>query len=318
MPDKRRYFKEIRFRQLRSLVNLKRLGSFSAVAEEQEISVPSVWQQIRALEQTFATSLVSSTGRGATLTEAGLLLANMASGIVQDFDLVIQQFRNRAESLPRRLTVATTGTLLVNELHGPLREFRRQFAGVELCFLDRPSAAARDLLLDGSVELAVIGRLRDDDLPCEGFSISPLTKYPFMLVAPQGHPLLTRQRVSMKDVVREPLVLPVEGANSRRAVNAAFARHELLDRVHLTLEASYIGVLAGYIQDGFGISLLSVSPQILSQADSPDSPYHGLGFRDMTRQLGHEEIILLRRPVPFEPEFRQAFCEIVATAIKSK
>ena len=64
-------------------------------------------------------------------------------------------------------------------------------------------------LLEDKVALAVIGRLGDDedDYESAGFQVTCLTRYPFVLVAPEGHPLLTRKRVSVKDVVKEPLVV---------------------------------------------------------------------------------------------------------------
>jgi len=41
MSIQRRYFKELRFRQLRALVELARGGSFTAVAAAMKISVPA-------------------------------------------------------------------------------------------------------------------------------------------------------------------------------------------------------------------------------------------------------------------------------------
>ena len=68
MPaEPRRYFKELRFRQLRALVELAQKGSFTAVAETLKLSVPSAWQQIRALEEEFGTTLVRQNGKTVTL-----------------------------------------------------------------------------------------------------------------------------------------------------------------------------------------------------------------------------------------------------------
>ena len=49
-PSARRYFKEVRFRQIRALVELSRRGSFASTATSLGLAVPSVWQQVRALE----------------------------------------------------------------------------------------------------------------------------------------------------------------------------------------------------------------------------------------------------------------------------
>ena len=63
MPTERRYFKEMRFRQLRALVELARHKTFSAVASELGLSVSSTWQQVRALEEEFDVQLVAAKGQ---------------------------------------------------------------------------------------------------------------------------------------------------------------------------------------------------------------------------------------------------------------
>ena len=51
MKSGRRFFKELRFRQLRALVELSRQKTLSAVATALKMSVVSAWRQVRALEE---------------------------------------------------------------------------------------------------------------------------------------------------------------------------------------------------------------------------------------------------------------------------
>ena len=63
MPRVHRYFKELRLRQLRAIVELARRGSFAEVARALDLSVASVWQQIRGMEKEFGVPLVQVVGR---------------------------------------------------------------------------------------------------------------------------------------------------------------------------------------------------------------------------------------------------------------
>lgn len=63
MPRVHRYFKELRLRQLRAIVELARRGSFAEVARALDPSVASVWQQIRGMEKEFGVPLVQVVGR---------------------------------------------------------------------------------------------------------------------------------------------------------------------------------------------------------------------------------------------------------------
>ena len=44
--EERRYFKEVRFRQIRALFEVSRHGSFAAAARSLGMATPSVWRQV--------------------------------------------------------------------------------------------------------------------------------------------------------------------------------------------------------------------------------------------------------------------------------
>jgi DNA-binding transcriptional LysR family regulator len=64
--------------QLRSLCETGRLGSFWAAAKALEVSHPTVWKQVHALERQFGLPLMATHRYGCQLTVAGRLLIAMA------------------------------------------------------------------------------------------------------------------------------------------------------------------------------------------------------------------------------------------------
>ena len=158
---KTRRFKQLRFRQLRAFVELSHCGSFAAVANKLELSVPSVWQQVRALEKAFGCELVHSEGRRLVFTDRGQLLLNMAAPLVRGFDELVLTFSQPPEEAHKRLSLAAPNIALTNELPGPLDRFRREFPDVELQLIDRGSAACIELVETGEVDMSVAGRHED-------------------------------------------------------------------------------------------------------------------------------------------------------------
>ena len=65
-------------RQLRTLSEVAERGSFSAAAEALGVSQPAVSQQIRALEREIGEPLLDRGGRGARLTEQGVMVQRYA------------------------------------------------------------------------------------------------------------------------------------------------------------------------------------------------------------------------------------------------
>ncbi|HEV8452874.1 MAG TPA: LysR family transcriptional regulator, partial [Gaiellales bacterium] len=65
-------------RQLRTLTEVADRGSFSAAAEALGVSQPAVSQQVRALEREIGEPLLDRGGRGAHLTERGVMVHRYA------------------------------------------------------------------------------------------------------------------------------------------------------------------------------------------------------------------------------------------------
>ena len=77
-----RAYKEITLQQLRSFCETVRLGSLTAAADSLGLARPTVWKQVHALEHHLGVQLVEPHTRGCQATEAGRLLADIASPLV--------------------------------------------------------------------------------------------------------------------------------------------------------------------------------------------------------------------------------------------
>ena len=148
---RRRYFKQLRIAQFRAIIELADKKGFAAAAASLELSTPSVWQQIRSLEDEFNVPLLSVSGQTVSLTSHGELLVDLATPVVEGFDSLVEQFSNRAEKIQKRLSVASPANILVNELPSPIHEYHKKHKNVELSLIDLPSNPARKLLEDGEV-----------------------------------------------------------------------------------------------------------------------------------------------------------------------
>lgn len=307
----RRFFKELRFQQLRALVEVARAKSFAGAAATLDLATPSVWQQVRGLEEEFGVELVRVSGKVVALTDDGAALADLARPLVAGFDSLHEAFAGRTDAGPKRLVLASTLQLLKNELREPLAEYRRRHPDVGLTIIDRPSAKARQALEDGEADVAVVGLL--GATPGPSLVTTRLTAYPFVLLAPAGHPVLSATRPTVRAVAKHPLVLPSAAANSRSRVDEVFRRAGVADGLNVAADGSNFDLLLDLVVQGFGVSVVSVSPLILNRLASDR---HGppVVVRDLTRLFGEEAVVLLRRAGRFEPAHHRAFAEMVREA----
>jgi DNA-binding transcriptional LysR family regulator len=313
MNSKRRYFKQVRMAQFRAMLELSRGKGFAAAAEALDLATPSVWQQVRALEDEFGVALIEVNRQHVSLTEQGRLLVDLAEPVVHGFDSLLEQFNEQSKTIPRRLAVASPASILVNELPAPICEYYRRYGDVELSLIDVASNAARKLLEDGEVDLAVAGQL-ETSFPST-LSADPITSFPFMLVCPEEHPILAFKRISPKTLARFPLVMSSAGTNTRIRVDQVLADAGLLDKRRIVCETSTKDLLLQFVQFGFGIAIVPISPRYNVQSDSPYANTQRLVFRDLSDVFGHEQIVILRRRHRREPPHQKAFREIVMQSV---
>ena len=245
-PPKRRYFKEVRFRQIRALVELSRQGSFTSAAASLGLAVPSVWQQVRALEDEYGVQLVSSHGPQLSLTEDGQNLVEIATPLVEGFDSLREIFADRHRTTPRSLTIVAPAPMLLGALRKPIAAYRQKFPAVNLTLIDRPSQLARELIEAGGADIAILGHAQGDE-PLSQFSIWTLGSYPFQLICPDDHPLATAPRITLADIVQHPLVLSVEQSSSHRQIRHIFTEAGLGGRMKVTTTATNRALLLDYV-----------------------------------------------------------------------
>jgi len=305
--SKRRYFKELRLQQFRSLVHTQRNGSFTAAARELDLSRTSVWQQIRALEDDFGVELVVVVDHQPQLTAEGRLLFELLGPLVDAFDTVKDSFLGQLDRIPRRLTVATTSSVLNHELREPTAKFRRKYPDVSLNFIDRTSASALELLTTAKADIAVVGRVKG--LPSEAnLDIRPLINCPFVMACSKKHPLATRDNFRLHDLAKYPLILPSVGTNGRQRIDAVLEKEGMPENLQIAMQSSNTSVLLAYAEDGLGIALVSVGARLANLHKNR------LCLQDASHLFGHEEIIIVRRKSRFERtenQFANHFAELI-------
>jgi len=311
----RRYFKEVRFRQLRALVELSRQGSFASAAAALGLAVPSAWQQIRALEDEYGVQLVLAQGSQVSLTQDGRMLVDLAAPLVESFDSLREVFEDRHRTAPRTLTVVAPAAMLSVALRGPIIRYRKAWPTVKLTLIDRPSHAARSVMENDEADIGIIGLARGDE-PMPQFQAWPLASFPFHVVCQKTHPLATARRFTLIDLVKQPLVLSAEDSSSHRQIRHVFEQAGLVDRMSVTMTATNRALLLSYVAIGFGIAIGTSAAS--SKLPKPAGGGTELVRRDASSLFGHEKVFLMQRKGRHELPHVKAFRELVLKSVSSE
>ena len=130
---------------LRAFEAAARAGSFSAAAQELNVTHAAIAQHVRAVEAHLGLSLLVREGRGMALTESG---AQLAAALADGFGQIVtgvRVIRDAAEARP--LAISVTPTFAENWLMPRFSDFWAKHPGFELAIT--PSMAVVDLRRDG-------------------------------------------------------------------------------------------------------------------------------------------------------------------------
>ena len=198
--------------KLRAFAAIVRCGSISAAAHELYVSQPAVSKHLATLERELGTSLVTRSRDGASLTQAGEVLADY----VLRAEALLANARRALEADVETGTLALAasgipGTYVLPEL---LARFRRRHPGIEVDFDVTTSEGALELVRAHTVELGVVGGLT---VPPE-LESEPLLEDEIVVVGP---PTLGGRRIRPKELERSTWLSREEGSATRAAVETA-------------------------------------------------------------------------------------------------
>lgn len=236
--------------QLRSFEAVVRLGAVGRAALALNLAQPTVSTQMKELAAVTGLPLLQAQGRGLVATPQGERLAEAARELFAAW----QRFEDdiaEMQGLKRgrlRLAAVTTTEYFLPDLLGP---FARAHPGIqiELAVENRDAVVAR--LESGSDELAAM-MLPPEHLPLHRW---PFLSNPLVPVAPLGHPLAGRRRVTLAQLLDQPLLVREAGSGTRLALEQLLAERGLHWPPRMALGSNE--AIKHAVRAGLGLAVLS-------------------------------------------------------------
>jgi LysR family transcriptional regulator, low CO2-responsive transcriptional regulator len=234
--------------QLRAFHAVAREGGFTAASRVLNVGQPTLTSQVRALELSFDVELFHRQGRRVIMTESGKELFAVARRIMD--------LEGEAKDLLRAFGGFHTGTLHVGAV-GPyhatemLSAFSDRFPGIKLSVVVGNSREMVDLLLDYSVDVAVLAHVEDDPRICA----MPYSRHPVNVFVHKSHPFAKRRHIKIAELEGQRTVLREKGSTTRLAFEAALERANVT--ISPVMEIGSREAVWQAVTKGIGISVVS-------------------------------------------------------------
>jgi LysR family transcriptional regulator, benzoate and cis,cis-muconate-responsive activator of ben and cat genes len=195
-------------------MELRHLRYFVAVAEEENVtraavrlhvSQPGLSRQVRDLEDEIGFPLLQRKARSVRLTEAGRRFLVEARAVLQHADDAVKAARAVASGIAEEIHVGYAPSLTVQILPQALRTFQAEFPGVRVMLHDLSTEEMIARLHEGKLQLALA--VQPSRKMLRRLRFVELARYPLCVAVAPGHPLARLRKVSLAQVVGEPLIV---------------------------------------------------------------------------------------------------------------
>ena len=150
------------------------------------------------------------------------------------------------------LSIATTHTQARYVLPPPVALMRKRFPKVNISLHQGTPEQVAKMVID---EVADIGLATESLAQFDELVTLPCYEWHHVAVMPSAHPLAQVERISLEDLVAEPLISYHPSFTGRTRIDQAFAARRLVPEV--VLEAIDADVIKTYVRLGLGIGIVA-------------------------------------------------------------
>jgi LysR family transcriptional regulator, low CO2-responsive transcriptional regulator len=230
------------------------LTSFTGAAKALGLTQAAVSQRIQALEQTLRKSLFQRRGGRVMLTEAGQTLYLYAQRILDLHREARREIIGFDAPVAGELLIASSSIPGEHLLPALLSVFGQRYPHIRVRASVSDSVGAIGQVERGEVSLGLVGRKVE----------KPHLEYRFLvsdrmvLVVPPGHVSSKRKKVTLKQLIRYPLVMRESGSGLRHCFEKSLERAgRSLAEIRVALELGSNEAIKEAVLRGVGVAILS-------------------------------------------------------------
>lgn len=263
----------ITFRQLRYFLVLAEELHFGRAAQRLHISQPPLSASLRQLEEELGVRLLERNSRHVAMTAAGQAFYRQSRRVLEQLEDSRELVRRIDSSPSGLLRVGFTPAMLFRQLPDAMTELQARHPGIDVQLIEKNSAEQVEAISLGKLDLGFIHAI---PLPATMSSLT-IADETFLCCLPTQHPLATRDTLTIRDLVGEPLVMFNRNLAPHYYDRIVSLFHVADAKPTIKHEVSYWLTIVTLISRGMGIALIPealANPMISSVSFIPMADCH--------------------------------------------
>jgi DNA-binding transcriptional LysR family regulator len=288
---------------LETFAKAAELSSFTAAAHALGLTQAAVSQRVHALEAALGAPVFHRPGGRVRLTDAGRRLYDYAQRILDLHRAARWEITGHEAPAAGELRIAASSIPGEHLLPALLSDFRRKHPHVQVRAAVSDSLAVMRQVERGEASVGLVGRKADNP----HLEFRYLASDRIVLVAPPGHALGRRKRVTVAQLAAHPLVLREAGSGLRHCFEAALGRagRSLAD-LQIALELGSNEAIKEAVLRGVGVAVLSSRAV---QKELAAGQLHALEVHDLRCNRDMFIVLDKRRVLPLPARLFLTFLE---------
>ena len=230
-------------RQVRYFVMVAQTGSFSQASKELFISQSTLSQQIQQLENEVGVKLLERNTRKVTLSEYGQEFLPYAKNLIYDAEACLGSIMDVRNMATGKLVIGVTYTFS-SVMVDVLKEFIRDYPGIRLSIRTALMEELMDMLERNEIDLALS---YDPGHKYDNIESTELFRSGICVIARDTNPLAQKVSISLEELSRLKLALPVSGMQARDKFDSVLAEKGI--KMNIAVEVNDMQILQKLVRD---------------------------------------------------------------------
>lgn len=238
--------------QLKVFTSVFRNRSFSRASDELHLTQPTISNHIKALEDEFECKLFDRLGRTIIPTKEADLLYSHSMEIIEKANVLKEAIGEMKKDLTGKLLVGASTIPGVYLLPHVMKEFEEKHPSITFQILISDSRGIVDSVSKHELLMGIVGAKLEN----EKIHYIPFTEDELIVVTSPS--LLKERQITLKDLVRLPMVLREEGSGTRRETEKFMeSRGIALKDIKVAGIFGSTDAVKQAVKAGLGVSILS-------------------------------------------------------------
>lgn len=240
-------------RDLKYIIAVAESHHFGRAAERCFVSQPTLSGQIKKLEQELGVAIFERTNRSVEITPVGEAILVHARQMMEQADVIQQLARAHQDPLAGPLRIGAIPTLSPYLLPLILRPLQKQHPQMKLVLSEELTDTLLQRLRQHEIDAALLATpVEEPDMDA-----LPLFDEPFWVAFPRKHPFYTKDKITLREVEQENLLLLAEGhCLAQQAMDLCHMKQRQTRGDMADLRATSLETLIQLVGAGFGVTLV--------------------------------------------------------------